>query len=237
MNDNDVSELKWDSEFFKKKIVSISMNSWDDSFLNNTLQQLKDERFQLVYLFLKEGISLPNAYFVKYKCNCVDKKRIYVLNSFPNKDVSPNIFLYKGDSSVLYDLAIQAGVNSRFHVDPDFPDKDFERLYKTWIDKSLNGVMADYVLVYRIPGGSICGFITLKKKNDGYLSIGLIATNAIYRRSGIGSALIDAAKHYAYKDGLFLEVATQAENLPACSFYEKNGFEKLSQSTIYHIWL
>lgn len=236
MNDNNVSELKWDSEFFNRKIASISMNFWDDSFLNNTLQQLKDKHFQLVYLFLKEGISLPNAYLIRYRCNCVDRKRIYVLNEFKNEGVSPNVVLYKDDASALYDLAVQSGVNSRFHVDPDFPNEDFERLYRAWADNSLSGTIADYVLVYRMPGGNICGFITLKK-DGGYLSIGLIATNAIYRRSGIGSALMDAAKHYAYKEGLLLEVATQADNLPACSFYEKSGFKKLSQSTVYHIWL
>lgn len=236
MNGNYVSEVKWDSDFFAKKIASISMNTWDDTFLSASLQKLQEERFQLVYLFLKEGVLLPDTYLNTYKCNFVDKKRIYVLNAFQNKKVSPNIGLYKGGASDLYDLAIQSGAYSRFQVDPDFPDKDFERLYQTWVDNSLSGFMADYVLVYRIPGGSICGFITLKK-NGGYLSIGLIATHSLYRRAGIGSALMDAAKYYAYEEGLFLEVATQAENLPACSFYEKNGFKKQLQFTTYHIWL
>ena len=236
MNGNDVSELKWDSDFFNKKIASVSMNFWDDTFLSNSLQKLKDEKYQMVYLFLQEGISLPDVYFIKYKCNLVDKKRIYILDTFQNKGITPNIVLYEGDASALYDLAIQAGVDSRFHVDPDFPDEDFERLYKTWVDESLSGVMADYVLVYRMPEENLCGFITLKK-DGAYLSIGLIAIDSAYRRLGIGSALMDAAKHYAYKDRLFLKVATQAGNLPACSFYEKNGFEINSQSTVYHIWL
>ena len=236
MNGNELKKLEWDSKFFNKKIASISMNYWDGVFLSEALQKLQNEKYQLVYLFLNEGISLPYDYTQAYKCNLVDHKRIYVLDKFQDKMVAPNIVQYIGSASTLYDLAIQAGANSRFHIDPDFSNEDFECLYKTWVDKSLNGVMADYVLVYQIPGGSICGFITLKM-NGGYMSIGLIATNAIYRRSGIGSALIDAAKHYAYNDGLFLAVATQAENFPACSFYERNGFVKQSQSTVYHIWL
>ena len=237
MISNNVSVLKWDSEFFKKRIASISMNFWDDDFLNEKLQELKDEKNQLVYLFLQEGITLPDAYSIKYKCNLVDRKKTYIFCKLREEVVaSSNVVLYNGVPSALHDLAIQAGVNSRYHVDPDFPEEDFERLYKVWVDNSLTGVMADYVLVYRLPLGKIGGFITLKKK-DNYLSIGLFATDRVYRRCGIGSALMDAAKYYACKDGLFLEVATQADNFPACSFYEKNGFEKQSQSTVYHIWL
>lgn len=236
MNGNELKKLEWDSKFFNKKIASISMNHWDGTFLSEALQKLKNEKYQLVYLFLNEGISLPYDYTRVYKCNLVDHKRIYVLDEFQDKVVAPNVIPYTGKASALYGLAIQSGVYSRFCIDPDFPNEDFERLYKTWVDKSLSGDLADYVLVYHIPGGSICGFITLKK-NGGYLSIGLIATNAIYRRLGIGSALVDAAKHYAYKEGLFLDVATQAKNLPACSFYESNAFVKQSQSTVYHVWL
>lgn len=236
MKCNNVSVLKWDSEFFKKRIASISMDSWDDAFLDKNLKRLKEEKIQLAYLFLPEGITLPDVYFIRYKCNLVDRKRVYAFCRLQEKEVPSNVALYNGTAFALYDLAIQAGVDSRYHVDPDFPKEDFERLYKAWIDNSLSGVMADYVLVYRMPSGNIGGFITLKKKG-GILSIGLVATDMAYRRSGIGCALMDAAKHYACMNGIFLEVATQADNLPACSFYEKNGFEKQSQSTVYHIWL
>ena len=54
---------------------------------------------------------------------------------------------------------------------------------------------------------------------------------------GIGKALMNAAKHYAYVNRLGLEVTTQADNVPACSFYENNGFVMQSQTTVYHIWL
>lgn len=236
MSENTTTILEWDSNFFKRKIASISIYTWDETFLDNTLQRYKKENFSLVYLFLQNGIQLPDIYFHKYKCNLVDKKRIYTFNSIEKKELPPNIILYKGDACALYDLAIQAGVDSRYHTDPDFPQTDFERLYKAWIDNSLKGIMADYVLVYRMSKGELGGLITLKKRKK-YLSIGLVATDLAYRRSGIGSALMNAAKQYAYINNLFLEVVTQADNIPACSFYEKHGFGIQSQSMVYHIWL
>lgn len=236
MNENTAKILDWDTAFLKRKIASVSMNTWDGAFFDKSLQQFKKEEVCLVYLFLKDGLVLPDSYFLKYKLNLVDKKRIYTLNKIQDSGMSPNIIAYAGDASALYDLAIQAGVDSRYRVDPDFPNEDFERLYKTWIDNSLTGVMADYVLTYRMPSGKLGGFITLKKRSES-LSIGLVATDISCRRMGIGKALMNAAKHYAYVNRLGLEVTTQADNVPACSFYENNGFVMQSQTTVYHIWL
>ena len=236
MNENTAKILNWDTEFFKKKIASVSMNTWDEAFLDKSLQQFKKEEVRLVYLFLEDGLVLPDSYLLKFKFNLVDKKRIYILSKVQDSEILPNIVVYAGNASALYDLAIQAGIDSRYRVDPDFPNEDFERLYKAWIDNSLTGGMADYVLTYRMPSGKLGGFITLKKRSES-LSIGLVATDISCRRMGIGKALMNAAKHYAYVNRLGLEVTTQADNVPACSFYENNGFVMQSQTTVYHIWL
>lgn len=236
MNKNIAKILDWDSDFFKMRIASVSMNSWNEVFLNESIQQFKKEEVRLIYLFLRNGVTLSDSYISKYKFNLVDRKRTYILKKIQDNELLPNIVIYTGDASALYDLALQAGVDSRYRVDPDFPNEDFERLYKTWIDNSLTGVMADYVLAYRMSSGKLGGFITLKKRTDS-LSIGLVATDISCRRIGIGKALMNAAKHYAYVNHLFLEVTTQADNAPACSFYENNGFVMQSQTTVYHIWL
>lgn len=236
MNKNIAKILDWDSDFFKMRIASVSMNSWNEVFLNESIQQFKKEEVRLIYLFLRNGVTLSDSYISKYKFNLVDRKRTYILKKIQDNELLPNIVIYTGDASALYDLALQAGVDSRYRVDPDFPNEDFERLYKAWIDNSLTGVMADYVLTYRMPSGKLGGFITLKKRSES-LSIGLVATDISCRRMGIGKALMNAAKHYAYVNRLGLEVTTQADNVPACSFYEDNGFVMQSQTTVYHIWL
>lgn len=235
MSGNKTLILDWDSDFFSMKIASIFMEKWDKEFLDSCLQQYQRDKYNLLYLFLKEGILLPKDYLCHYTCNLVDKKRTYIFKKNAKGALSPYVSLYSGPPSVLYDLAIQSGISSRYNVDPDFSKTDFENLYKVWVNNSINGQMADYVLVYTVQQ-QIAGFLTLKKKET-CMSIGLIASDYAYRRLGIGTALIETAKHYAYIDNKPIEVVTQADNIPACSFYEKNGFEIKSQSTVYHIWL
>lgn len=228
--------LDWDSKFFSFKVASIEMNNSDDAFLEKKLAEFDKKGAKLVYLFISDGLDINiDRFRNKFKINLVDKKRAYRLNVLEDVVVSDAIYNYSGSSSDIYDLAIQAGWKSRFNNDPDFPYDIFVKLYKTWIDKSIKGIMADYFLCYKSDNGDILGFITIQNKIN-YLSIGLFAANSNYRRRGIGTSLLDAAKHIAYMSHLPLEVVTQSDNEQACNCYEKVGFKKISQSLVYHIW-
>lgn len=229
-------KLDWDSDFFSFRVASIEMNNCDDAFLENKLVEFDNIGVKLVYLFINDGLSINiDRYRNNFKINLVDKKRVYRLNVLEDVIVSDSINTFSGSPSDVYDLAIQAGWKSRFNKDADFPHDLFINLYKTWIDKSIKGNMADYFLCYKSDSGDIVGIITIKKKIN-YLSVGLFATNSKYRRQGIGTSLLDAAKHIAYVLRLPLEVVTQSDNEQACHCYEKVGFKKTSQSLVYHIW-
>ncbi len=232
---NTVRYLDWDSDFFSMKIASISMSVWDEVFFRYNIEKLRLEGVDLVYFFLDDNkYSLP-TFHSPDKCLLVDTKRIYKFHDMVDVLIDSNIELFVDDPSELYELAIQAGVDSRYRLDPNFDSGEFERLYKTWIDNSLNGSIADYVLVYKKNGAKV-GFITLRCRVN-CMSIGLIATDKSYRCLGVGTSLLNVAKHYAFTHHLPLEVATQAHNQSACIFYEKNGFLQQSQSLVYHIWL
>ena len=70
------------------------------------------------------------------------------------------------------------------------------------------------------------------------VSIGLIATQFQYRGRGIASFLLNSVNNYAYSHAIdTIEVATQARNIIACSFYKKNGFIEKSRTNIYHFWI
>lgn len=228
--------LEWDSSFFSMKIASISIWEWDADFLSRSLDEYKKEGIDLVYLFVYEETDKVDTVLSGYHSRLVDCKRVYVCENVEKRRLDSNVFQYRGNASALYDLGIQAGINSRYKIDPDFPKIEFERLYKTWIDESIKGNMADYVFVYKNNSGFPVGLITLKKKKN-CISIGLVASDQSFRRRGIGTALMDSAKYSAYVERLSLEVVTQAHNLAACSFYEKEAFIQKSQFAVYHIWL
>jgi len=74
--------------------------------------------------------------------------------------------------------------------------------------------------------GQFAGQITLGKSWNGYACIESIAVDLRFRRHGIGKALISQATQWARKRnlaGVMLE--TQNNNVNACKFYERCGFQ------------
>lgn len=233
---NSATVLNWDSNFFSLKIASISLFNSDFLFLHKAIEDYNREGFDLLYLFYNAKCALPNNIFSPHLSILVDHKRVYSHNMHKNTEVSSCVCEFSGCPHLLYDLAFQAGVESRFKLDTNFGQKKFEKLYIKWVEESVKKVMADCIYVYK-EEEKICGFVTLKLNMDD-VTIGLIATDYACRGKKVGTALINAAKRYTWtKNRKELKVATQVTNIPACSFYEKNDFSVVSDTDIYHIWL
>jgi len=133
-------------------------------------------------------------------------------------------------------LAVEAGIYSRFRVDPRIPKEKCADLYSRWIRNSTNRQLADAVLVAR-QSGKIVGMVTVGVKN-GAGDIGLIATDASVRGNKLGSALVLAAQEWARKRGLKrAQVVTQGENTAACKLYEKCGYRAARTENFYHFWI
>src|SRR5690606_2664394 len=130
----------------------------------------------------------------------------------------------------------QSGEFSRFKVDNNFSNNEYEKLYSEWLIGSINKRLATDIIVKRLDG-KIVGFVTLTKKNVELADIGLVAVDSSYRGKGIGKELIfqviSLAKSQGYKK---IQVVTQLDNRPANNLYKKCGFKKFSLTFIYHIW-
>lgn len=236
MGINSIKHLDWDSEFFNLKIASMKVDSLDPEFLTKSLNECIKSNYDLIYIILEGGTYLPQMIMELYHCVLVDEKIVYNSEVFEAPVISPFVEEFEGPPHLLYDLAIQAGVDSRYKFDENFSENDFLRLYKVWIDNSVNNTIADKVYVYK-ELNEIVGFITLKKGID-EVSIGLIATDTSQRGKGIGRSLLQAANKYTQESkNLFLNVATQKRNKIACSFYERNAMRQKYHHNIYHIWL
>lgn len=239
----DVLPLEWDSDFFSRKIGYLNMShNLIHDILTNTLRKAKDQGYELIYLFSDQGAELSDEFLNQQGGSLVDRKVIYfksLINdneeSFANvqgvkKYVSPEL------NADLENLAYNSGAYSRFRNDPGFDPNDFYRLYKTWIEKSIQGVIADDVIVAE-QKGTITGMLTMKYLSDTG-RIGLIAVSEVFRGQGIGQRIMNFAMLELLKRGINnLEVATQKENLHACRFYEKCGFSVKSITNVYHFWL
>ncbi len=141
-------------------------------------------------------------------------------------------------SRALVDLAVGAGVCSRFRVDPRIPLGKFASLYETWMQRSTCREIADAVLVASSVTApqDLLGVVTFSlTAHTG--QIGLVAVAPWARRRGVGHALLAAARRRMADHGAIrVRVTTQIANLPACSFYESAGYTVADLTHIYHFW-
>ncbi|MBR5574430.1 MAG: GNAT family N-acetyltransferase [Paludibacteraceae bacterium] len=169
----------------------------------------------------------------------VDTKTIYAKSIDSSAIMPATIERYQESvpNDDLYRLALVSGVYSRFRLDNSLPSDSYERLYRCWIERSVDGAMADLVLVH-CTDNQIDGMITMKIEAD-VAHIGLVSVDEGSQGRGVGTMLIRAVEAHLQSNTTVrhLKVATQWANKPACHLYEKNGFVVEEKTNIYHWWL
>lgn len=235
-----IQHLVWDSNFFGFPVTRLECNRTRRSALAQVINSCLVSGVRLVYLFVHpdDKESVLAAHFVGAKL--VDRKVTYVmslLSSTLNLITTPaSIVLTNQLTSRLESLAWQSGEYSRFRLDTSFSNELFKRLYSQWLLNSLNGTIAQAVLVFQQDKNEI-GLLTLGEKN-GRADIGLLAVDKMARGQQVGQQLIHEAQRIAVsKNYSELQVVTQLDNLIACRFYEKYGFKLTHEEHIYHLWL
>lgn len=221
--------LEWDSEFFGFSVALIEVGSGSEKQVKSELDHFFNAGCKLVYVFSHKPLDLSD-----YDFTLADRKRSYILRKPVFKEVGNWHITIENKAEMLYELAYQAGFNSRYKSDPHISEDTFKSLYRIWIDNSINEGFADYVLA-SVEHDKAVGLITARKKNN-EISIGLFATDHEYRGKGIGSKLIQEIINIAAAENLQVEVTTQADNPKACKFYEDKGFEIKDEQFDYHVW-
>lgn len=233
-----IEYLPWDSDLFQLKVgkLVITADHSEDEIIV-AIENAKDNYYEVVYVFVNNSISFNTTIVEKFYGKLVDTKVIYQIDlhaiTIDSNNVSEN---YKGLPRALYDLAFQSGAYSRFKKDEKFGKNKFENLYKTWINNSISGQMADYVCAVHADN-KIIGFGTVKI-TDNIGTIGLISVDNSYRRQGVGKQLMYNIFGFLKTIGINkLEVSTQNENVQACKFYESYKMKVKNKINVYHIWL
>lgn len=229
-----VNRLHWDSDFFGLRIgrADIVSNERWGVFLNEA--DILRIQYDLIYVFSEQELPTDTN-----GMRLVDTKTIYA-KSIDSSTIIPATVEHYQESlpnADLYRLALVSGVYSRFRLDNSLPTDSYERMYRCWIERSVDGTMADLVLVHHADN-QIDGMITLKIEAD-VAHIGLVAVDEGAQGKGIGTMLIKAVEAYLQSNTKVrhLKVATQWANKPACHLYEKNGFVVEEKTNIYHWWL
>lgn len=227
----EIIQLKWDTDFFGYKVGKLLLN---DNNLDENL--LINNDFKLIYLFSNEPLSEDlvkkhNLFLSDEKIDLITNVSNLTDNKFENENlVELNIL----DDNLL-DLTFQSGHFSRFKIDSNFKNNEFETLYTAWIEQSISHENADKVIGFSI-NNKVVGFITFVLKNNMF-DIGLIAVNEQHRSLKIGKQLLAYVFNYSLSKKVdFVTVTTQNKNQGALKFYLQNGFSINQTTYIYHLW-
>lgn len=141
-----------------------------------------------------------------------------------------------GDIEELAAIARSALRISRFYGDPRLPDDRCADFYETWIRNSIDGPMADAVLVHRGDHG-IEGFVTVRSTGSHRATLPLVAVHPDRHGRGIGRSLLAASVHWLGSSGVtHADVTTQLANTAAIRLYESAGFRFQESSIWLHRW-
>lgn len=234
-----VQSLPWDTQFFGFPVGRLKGRRFTEAQLREVIQLAREDGWRLVYWFVEPTDSVSAASARALGIPLTDRKARFA-QSVPAvpPSISTDIFPTDELTPRLLELARQSGHHSRFRVDPVFQAGVYERLYEHWIRSSVSGQTARQVLVYQpIEEREALGLVTLGYQTT-HLNIGLLAVQQEYRSQGIGKHLVDAAFYYAHAWQLpEVQVTTQLDNEGACRFYEREGFERIHEEHVYHLWL
>ena len=241
------TRLPWDSDFLGLDVYRVEASAPDVAAVKTALSAVAAAGGRLAYVTCVEafagaldGPSGPVA--------LVDEKRIYARALLAEADTlappphvpwvelaAPSV-VSAADAARLEELAVAAGVHSRFRVDPSFPRERFEEMYRIWMRRSLAGELADAVLKIGARG-AIDAMVTVQRQGDDAV-IGLLAVDAAQRGRGLGSALVQAVLRWGCARALHrARVVTQGANREACKLYEGSGYLCVDRLFYYHAWL
>ncbi len=227
----EIRQLEWDTNFFGYNIGKVIV---EDSLIDENL--LLNNDYKLIYIFSNQPLSNDlvkknNLFLADEKVDLMMDVTSLLFDKISNENF---IELTELDNNLL-DLAFQSGHFSRFKIDPNFKNNEFEKLYTKWIEQSIKHENAEKVIGFLLEN-KVVGFITIGFKNN-MVDIGLIAVNEQNRNLRIGKKLLQYVFNFALEKSIKnISVTTQKQNQGAMKFYLQSGFSINHITYIYHLW-
>lgn len=226
-----IKRLEWDSEFFGYNVGVIDLT--ESSKFN--FKEFKKESFgfTLTYIFSPSKLNYKGLKLADEKVTFLKEN----IKPVQNNEKNLGFFNIKRDCyKSLEALALESGVYSRFKLDKNFRNNEYDRLYKKWINNTVFENKTLNIVTFK-EDEHILGFTTLIKKSKTLCDISLVAVDKNSRGKMIGTKLIQESEKQAFINGFKnIQVVTQKNNKPAVNLYLKCGFKLESTKYIYHYW-
>jgi dTDP-4-amino-4,6-dideoxy-D-galactose acyltransferase len=235
MTEPDLVEfLAWDTEFWGVRAARVHVDNEDDLGRADAQSAELDIRWASL-LAPSANTSLVNA-ALRGGYELVDVRVTLAMALDVSSGPAAVDLADNTDADQMAAIAATAFPASRFFIDPHLDDSRCELFYDTWVRNSLNGRMADAIVVSRHEG-DVDGFMTLRLRPEHTGSLPLVAIRADRRGRGIGGRLLtDALGWLAAQGATSVDVVTQLANTPALRLYESVGFQTVEAGFWLHRW-
>lgn len=225
-----ITKLDWDSKFFGFPVGDLFI---EKDFSNTRVINSNDFTFFQVRSKFSLDITSDTHSLSYLETKIIFSKVLNELNNLEDSIIDFDDFPITENS--LYELAYESGKYSRYKQDSNILEDKFKNLYQIWITNSFNKSFADKIFYFK-EKENVLGFVTLKIMND-TAQIGLIAVSPNYQGKGIGKKLLSKTENYCFENNVkTLQIPTQMENIVACNFYRKMGYEISEKIIIKHFW-
>jgi dTDP-4-amino-4,6-dideoxy-D-galactose acyltransferase len=232
--------LKWDSEFFGRRIARANVNGLSKEVITEIEAWCAEQKIECLY-FLAASADGPTASLAQdHRFRLVDVRVTLDLKIGSISSGPANLpFLVRNareaDIQALRAIARHSHRDSRFYYDENFPRLRCDELYETWIEKSCRGRSKKVFAAEE--GGEIKGYLSCDLANPGCGQIGLVGVSERAQGQGIGRGLVSHAICWFAQEGVeSIRVVTQGRNVRAQRLYQKCGFATCLVELWFHRW-
>jgi len=237
-----VTTLGWDSDFFGRRIGRVEATRLRAGDLEALRRATSAQALDCVYLLADPSCDETPRVAARAGFRLVDIR--ITLEAAPSTSAGAvggeSVTVRQATPADLPDLepiAARGHTDSRFYHDGRFPTERCDELYRTWIRASVEGRLADAVLVAPDDEGRAASYVTCRILPSGEGQIGLVGVSDRVQGRGLGGALIRASMAwFAARDAARVTVVTQGRNVRAQRLYQRAGFLTTEVGVWLHRW-
>lgn len=232
-----ITKLKLDSEVSGRAIGKCIFKKPLNKAGNDLI--LKFKEYDLVYFLAKFDHDVT-CFLGNFNSILADIKITLSGNvqelKFTRSKLSKDDFSSAKDVGKLVQLGLDLYKESRFFYDMN-THKLGKKIYKAWIENSVNRSMADEILVRRDENGRVIGFVTVAIDGS-FAEPVLVKIDESFTRKGYGRILMN--KFFTFisdrDPDIKVRIHTQLRNLAAILFYQSFGLKVSDYDFVYHVY-
>jgi dTDP-4-amino-4,6-dideoxy-D-galactose acyltransferase len=236
--------LEWDTEFFGQRIARLNTSYLTPENVEIIDNFCAKNQIDCLYFLATSDDSLTIRLAEENAYRLQDVRMVFELElgkiKIERSNLAPNFELKTAtlaDTDSLVPFVQNAFIHSRFYNDPHFSSEQCDRLYETWLIRSIEGNFADTVLMLTYKGQAAAFISCSLDESTVTGTISLVGVAEKMRGQKLGVQMVNNALLYFQQQRMqSVEVVTQARNIAAQRLYQKCGFRTKQTSLWYHKW-